>query len=250
VANIVRKFSWNKMTENGKDDQGWSWKELDTANARPVYERDGLKLLAAFMQHSDNKPPQQRLTCHKAVVDSKTQPPTTTCDKSVMLVQDVGATFGSGGWFTSNTSAKMNLDNWSGKNLWKKAGTDGAPRACQAALRKSLAAKDGLSDPEISEDGRRFDAGLMCQLSDQQIEDLFKASRAAEMPKYHNHDGSFKPGVDEASVVHQWVDAFKKKREELAKARCVWKDKPADLAVIDDPLGLPTVPNYCASKPF
>ena len=90
-ANIVRKFSWHKMTEAGKDDEGWSWKELDTVNGRPTYERDGLKLLAAFMQHSDNKPPQQRLTCHKADVDNKTQPPTTTCDKSVMLVQDVGA---------------------------------------------------------------------------------------------------------------------------------------------------------------
>jgi hypothetical protein len=250
LANIVRKFSWHKMTENGKDDEGWSWKELDTANGRPVYERDGLKLLAAFMQHSDNKPPQQRLTCHNVEVDTKTHPPTTTCDKSVMLVQDVGATFGGGGLFTSNDSAKMNVDVWSGKNLWNKAGTEGAPRACQAALRKSLAAKDGLDDPDISEDGRRFDAGLMCQLSDQQIEALFKVSRAAEMPKYHNHDGSFKSGVDEASVVRQWVEAFKKKREEVAKARCEWKDKPADLSVIDNPMGLPTVPNYCSSKPY
>ena len=250
VANIVRKFSWRKMTENGKDDEGWSWKELDTANGRPVYERDGLKLLAAFMQHSDNKPPQQRLTCHKVDVDTKTQPPTTTCDKSVMLVQDVGATFGGGGWFTSNDSAKMNIDIWSGKKLWSKAGTESAPQACRAILRKSLAAKDGLSDPAISEDGRRFDAGLMCQLSDQQIEALFKVSRAAEMPKYHNHDGSFKSGVDEASVVQQWVAAFKKKREELAQARCEWKDKPADLSVIENPMNLPKVPNYCSSKPF
>jgi len=250
LANIVRKFSWRKMTENGKDDEGWSWKELDTANGRPVYERDGLKLLAAFMQHSDNKPPQQRLTCHKVDVNSKTQPPATTCDKSVMLVQDVGATFGGGGWFTSNSSAKMNIDIWSGKRLWSKAGTESAPQACRAILRKSLAAKDGLSDPAISEDGRRFDAGLMCQLSDRQIEALFKLSRAAEMPKYHNSDGSFKSGVDEASVLQQWVTAFKKKREELAQARCEWKEKPADLSAIENPMSLPTVLNYCSSKPF
>jgi hypothetical protein len=250
VANIVRKLPGHKMTEIGKDDQGWSWKELDTANGRPVYERDGLKLLAAFMQHSDNKPPQQRLTCHKVDVDGKTQPPSTTCDRSIMLVQDVGATFGSGGWFTSNTAAKMNIENWSGKKLWLSAGTDAAPHACQASLRKSLTAKDGLSNPGISEDGRRFDAGLMCQLSDQQIESFFRAARVAAMPKYHNQDGSFKPGVDEASVVHQWVDAFKKKREELASARCEWKDKPADLTLIDNPMGLAEVPNFCSSKPF
>jgi hypothetical protein len=70
------------------------------------------------------------------------------------------------------------------------------------------------------------------------------------MPQYHNGDGSFKPGVDEASVVHQWVDAFKKKREDLAKARCEWKEKPADLAAIDNPMALPAVPNLCSAKPF
>jgi hypothetical protein len=248
-ATIVRKFPWHKMTEAGKPDEGWSWKELDSANGRPTSERDGLKLLAAFIVHSDNKPPQQRLVCHKVDMDSKT-PPSTTCDKSVMLVQDVGASFGGGGLFTSNDSAKMNLHEWAGHSLWKSAGTDGAPKQCQATLRKSLTAHDGLSDPVISEEGRRLDAGLMCQLSDHQIEDLFKSSRAAEMPQYHNGDGSFKPGVDEASVVRQWVEAFKQKREELAKARCEWKEKPADLASIDNPMALPTVPNFCSAKPF
>jgi hypothetical protein len=249
-ATIVRKFPWHKMTEAGKDDEGWSWKELDTDNARPTYERDGLKLLASFMKHSDNKPPQQRLDCHKVDVDDKTQPPTVSCDKSVMLIQDVGATFGGGGAFTSNASAKMNLEVWSKTKLWNKVGTDGAPKQCQAALSKSLTASGGLSNPAISEEGRRFDAGLLCQLSDHQIEDLFKVSRAAEMPKYHNSDGSFKSGVDEATVVREWVEAFKQKREDLAKGRCEWKEKPADLTVIDNPMALPAVPNYCSVKPF
>jgi hypothetical protein len=249
-ATIVRKFPWHKMTEIGKDEEGWSWKELDTANGRPTYERDGLKLLGAFIQHSDNKPPQQRLVCHKVEADNKAQPPTTACDKSVMLVQDVGASLGSGGLFTFNGSAKMNIDNWSNKKLWSSVGTDTAPRQCRAALTKSLTAHGGLSNPSISEEGRRFDANLMCQLSDHQIEELFKASRAAEMPKYHNKDGSFKPGVDEASVIQKWVVAFKAKREDLAKGRCEWKEKPADLTVIDNPSNLPTVPNFCSAKPF
>lgn len=242
-ATIVRKFDWHKMTELGKPEQGWSWKELDAANGRPTYERDGLKLLAAFIQHSDNKPPQQRLVCHK--VDENG-----VCDKSVMLVQDVGASWGDGGWFTSNDSAKMNIDTWSNRKLWASAGSEASPRQCKAALRKSLTAHDGLSDPAISEEGRRFDANLLCQLSDQQLADMFKVSRAAAMPKYHNSDGSFKPGVDEASVVQKWVVAFKAKREQLAAARCEWKDKPADLALIDNPAKLPTVPNYCTAKPY
>jgi hypothetical protein len=167
-----------------------------------------------------------------------------------MLVQDVGATFGSGGAFTSNTGAKMNLQNWSSTSLWNKVGTDAAPKPCEATLHKSLTATDGLSNPAISEEGRRFDAGLMCQLSDHQIEQLFEVSRASEMPEYHNHDGSFKTGVTDASVVQKWVAAFKQKREDLAKGRCQWKEKPADLKVVDNPMGLASVPNFCVAKLF
>lgn len=249
-ATIVRKFSWEKMTEAGKPDEGWSWKELDTVNERPTYERDGLKLLAVFLQHSDNKPPQQRLDCHKVDVDDKTQPATVTCDKSVMLVQDVGATFGGGGLFTFNGSAKMNLDEWSGKKLWISVGTDASPRQCRGRLQKSIAARDGLENPAISEEGRRLDAGLMCQLSDQQIRQLFVLSRAAAMPKYHNRDGSFKAGENEDKITEEWVTAFKTRREELASGRCEWKQKPADLSVIENPLGLAEVPNFCTAKPY
>ena len=216
-ANIVRKFSWKKMTESGKDDEGWSWKELDSANGRPTYERDGLKLLAAFMKHSDNKPPQQRLTCHKVDVDTKDY----SANDYLRRVRDAGA--GRRGdvrgrrLFTSNDGAKMNLDNWSKTSLWNKVGTDGSPKPCQATLHNSLTAKDGLKDPAISEEGRRLDAGLMCQLTDQQISDLFTVARASEMPEYHNKDGSFKTGVTDASVVQKWVAAFKQKREDLAR---------------------------------
>ncbi len=249
-ATIVRKSMGHKMYEVGKDDEGWSWKEFETDNGRPSYEKDGLKLIAAFIVHSDNKPPQQRLVCDDVKVDQTTNPLTTTCAQSRMIVQDVGASFGGGGWFTSNGTAKMNLKEWSGSRIWKKVGTDTSPRQCQAGLRKSLTAKDGLGDPEISEEGRRFTAGLLCQLTDHQIEDFFRAARVSAMPQYHNHDGTFKSGQDETSILRQWVDAFKAKREDVAKGRCEWKNQPADLTAIDNPMGLATVPNSCAARPF
>jgi hypothetical protein len=249
-ATIVRKYPGHKMYEVGKAEEGWSWDELSADNGRPLYEKDGLRLLAAFIKHSDNKPPQQRLVCDKVHVDEKTQPFTTTCDNSIMLVQDVGATFGGGGLFTDNTKAKMNLHVWSSTKLWNKVGTEGAPKQCQAELQNSLTAHGGLKNPNISEDGRRFLAGLMCQLTDEQIKDLFVLSRAVQMPEHHNKDGSFKAGVTEDSVIQEWVTAFKQKREDLAKGRCEWKQKPADLTVIDNPAGLATVPNYCTAKPY
>ena len=46
---------------------GWSWRELDlvdeSAGGAPAAQRDALKLLAVFMQHTDTKRKQQRLLC-------------------------------------------------------------------------------------------------------------------------------------------------------------------------------------------
>ena len=169
-----------------------------------------------------------------------------------MLIQDVGATWGGGGAFTSGTNAKMNLKEWSGKNVWKKVGsaTSSNPPDCQASLTKSFTAKDGLDDPMISEEGRRFAAGLMCQLTDAQIQELFTSARVSMSTDYRNHDGTFKSGFDEQKVVAAWVAEFKKKREDVAAGRCKWKNKPADLSVVDNPAGLATVPNNCSAKLF
>lgn len=251
---IERKAKGRKMYEIGQEDQGWSWKEFETVG-RPSYEKDGLKMIAAFIIHSDNKPAQQRLVCDGVQVDQSTKPFTTTCKASRVLVQDTGATFGGGGKTTNKTSAKMNLGEWSKKRVWKKVGTSSTPGApgnqeCQAELPKSWAAKDGLGDPIISEEGRRFAAGLMCQLSDRQISDLFIVARVAEQSDVRNGDGSFKNGLNEAAVVQLWVDAFKRKREDLAAGRCRMKTPPADLTAIDNPAGLPTVPNFCKVRPF
>lgn len=252
-AIIIRKFPGRKMYEAGNEAEGWSWKEFQDLNGRPTYEKDGLKLLAAFMVHSDNKPEQQRLVCDGVTVNQSTKPFTTTCETSKMLIQDVGATFGGGGAFTNNNTAKVNLNEWSGKKLWKKVGSGTAGPdcpVCQAQLTKSLTAKDGLQDPTISEEGRRFAAGLLCQLSDQQIKDLFTSARVAEMPVHHNSDGSFKPGESEDSIVQQWVEAFKQRREDLVGGRCRWNTQPPDLAKIDNPAGLSSVPNYCSARAF
>jgi hypothetical protein len=240
-AVIERRLAGDRMEEVGKEDQGWSWKEFEGVN-RPVFEKDGLKMIAAFILHGDNKPAQQRMMCDGVQVDPNTTPFKTTCGESRMYVQDTGATLGGAGGTTNGTSAKMNLKEWSGKKVWKKVGRVPDDVECQAELPKSWAATDGLGHPMVSEDGRRFAAGLLCQLSDAQLENLFKLSRVAELPENRN--------TSEAVVVQQWVQAFKKKREELAAGRCRWKSRPADLRVIDNPLGLPAVQNFCQASPF
>jgi len=74
----------------------------------------------------------------------------------------------------------------------------------------------------------------MCQLSDGQIEELFKVRVQRRCRSITTKTVVSKTGVDEASVIRQWVDAFKQKREQLAAGRCEWKEKPADLTAIDN----------------
>ena len=67
-----------------------------------------------------------------------------------------------------------------------------------------------LENPQISEAGRQFLSGLLMQLSDAQLRDLFDVSRFAER----------KEGTRRPPTVDEWVDAFKKKRGEIASRTC------------------------------
>src|SRR5258707_1178968 len=66
-ALIERKPLGHLMLEENDKTAGWSWSELDLvdpgAGGAPQEQRDALRLLAAFIQHSDSKAEQQRLLC-------------------------------------------------------------------------------------------------------------------------------------------------------------------------------------------
>jgi hypothetical protein len=62
-----------------------------------------------------------------------------------------------------------------------------------------------LDHPVISEDGRSFLAGLITQLSDAQLHDLFDVSRF-ERRSHHSAD--------------EWVDVFKRKRDQIVQRTC------------------------------
>jgi hypothetical protein len=75
------------------ENSGWAFSELDELGPDSPKDvrtqRDALKLLASFIQHSDSKPSNQRILC----------PPgqeigTTGCRAPVLLIQDLGITFG------------------------------------------------------------------------------------------------------------------------------------------------------------
>ena len=198
-AAIERLMPGDEMEANGKS--GWSWSELDdvdeTKGGAPLAHRDALKLLAVFMQHTDSKDVQQRLVCLDSVL--KETLGDGRCAHPFMMLNDVGRTFGKANVFNKDKPSSMNLKAWASMPIWKhKTG-------CVAEMPKSMTGT--LDMPKIREAGRKFLAGLLTQLSDQQIHDLFEVARVTRRQR-------------DASV-DDWVAAFEKKRDEITSRTCV-----------------------------
>jgi hypothetical protein len=203
-AAIERKMPGEEI--EASDTVGWSWPELDDVDERaggaPLAERDALKLMAVFIQHTDSKPEQQRLTClsSREEIDAEGG-----CSRPFMMIDDLGATFGRANLFNKNELSGANFERWSKTPVWKDADR------CVGNLPKSQTGT--LVDPVISETGRRFLADLLVQLSDSQLRDLFEVARFPERPRNVTGTG---PGAS----ADEWVDAFKEKRDEIVNHAC------------------------------
>jgi hypothetical protein len=193
--------------------EGWSWNELvrvrEDAGGAPLAQRDALILLAAFIQHTDSKPVQQRLLCAKtrgAKAKASGSPADEGCAVPVMMIDDLGMTFGRANFTNSGDRGSMNLDAWSKLPVWKD------PARCIAGLSHSYSGT--LTDPQVSEEGRRFLADLLSQLTDEQLRDMFTAARVDLRTRVPNDPRS---GL---ATVAEWVDAFKVKRAQIVENTC------------------------------
>jgi hypothetical protein len=207
VASIQRKAAGREMVSS--DISGWEWPELDLVDPRaggaPRAQRDALKLLAAFIQHTDSKPEQQRLLCLDPRA-KKDEEPDETCQASVMMVHDLGLTFGRANLFNRQPIGSTNLVQWSSVPVWTSAtGT------CVANIPRSQTGT--LDNPLITEGGRTFLAELLVKLTDAQLRDLFEVSR---FPRY----STLTAASPDTTTVAQWVEAFKKKRAEIVNRAC------------------------------
>jgi hypothetical protein len=134
--------------------------------------------------------------------DPKGQEP---CTETVMLVHDLGQTFGHANIFNRSSVGSVNLEEWSQASIWKD------PARCVGNLKRSFSGT--LDNPPISEEGRKFLADLLTQLSDTQVHQLFEVSR---FPKRW----PAAPSASESATIDRWVDAFKQKRNEVANHTC------------------------------
>ena len=189
------------------EDSGWKWSELDEIGPDSPPDarahRDALKLLAAFIQHSDSKPDNQRLFCPEGQEMGEKG-----CHAPALMIHDLGLTFGAAS-FLNKAKHAVSFEHWQEEPVWKDRGK------CIAQLKGSIT--DHFSHPEISEAGRAFLAGLLIQLTDAQLRDLFESARIERRSAHVRGDP--KDDLPVASV-DQWVEAFKTKRAEIVNHRC------------------------------
>jgi hypothetical protein len=242
------------IASTASPDQGWTFGELETAIAslppgahrdRQRMHFDALSLLAVFLQHGDRKPSQQRLACLGTVDadagdihglsadDSQSfslpvlfeRPSSRACNGgTVATLQDIGATFGAAGQFTSRVKAKMHLASWAGVPIFGPPSAADLRRdaggwiPCYGRLTASGTAGDGARDnPKIGEAGRAFLAAQFARLTPDHVRALFEAARVHDIGEPHtwrDRHGVQYNGID------AWTAVFADKVGQIAQATC------------------------------
>jgi len=205
IASIQRKAEGHELET--RDISGWQWPELDQVDPRaggaPRAHRDALKLLAVVLQHTDSKAEQQRLLC---LGPRGKDEASEGCALPVMMVHDLGLTFGHANLFNRADLGSVNLQAWSSTPVWTAS-----TGSCIGNMPKSQTGT--LDNPIIGEEGRKFLADLLLQLTDAQLRDLFDVSR------FPRRSASSAASPD-TSTLSQWVEAFKGKRAEIVNRVC------------------------------
>lgn len=193
-VSVERKMAGREIEADAHE--GWDWDELsevDPARGGATRaELDAFRLMAVFLSHWDNKATNQRLACEER--DGAGDDPRAPCRTPLLLMQDVGATFGPG---------KVRHKPWTSTPIWADATT------CLTGL-ESMPYEGGRFEPtHISEGGRAMLAAKLEQLSEAQIRTLFLAARFPD-PDTRTVTGDVTP----------WVKTFQDKVRQIAGRTC------------------------------
>jgi hypothetical protein len=188
TAVIERRLQGRKI-EAPPRHVGWAWYELykvdEARGGSPLAELDALRLMAMFLAHWDNKAENQRLLC-----PPDAERPDGFCHRPIAILQDVGATFG---------PTKLDLHNWRSTPIWVNR------RSCTVSMKSLPWNGATFPDWKISEEGRVLLLGLLEQLSDQQVRDLFEGSGITTLDQLSG----------EGRNANNWVGAFRDKVEQI-----------------------------------
>ena len=171
--------------------EGWDWNELERVSpskgGASRAEIDALRLMAIFLAHWDNKSTNQRLLCEDGHGGYDPQAP---CRRPLLMLQDLGATFG---------PTKVRHETWAQTPIWANGSR------CVVSMQDMPYHGSNFRPVQISEDGRVLLGGRLKQLSEPQIRALFQSA------------GFPDPATGRATgEVTPWVRTFQDKVREIA----------------------------------
>ena len=194
----VREYEWAGVERKFEGEsievphyEGWDWWELD--RVKPEVggasrdDLDTLRLMAVFLAHWDNKHPNQRLVCPGKDVDDEEQP-VVTCEAPILMLQDVGATFG---------PTKVNFQGWRTAPIWK------GDTGCVIGMETLPYGGAGFRPAPITDAARVNLGRRLSALSDAQIRQLFEGARFPD------------PATGEPGDVSAWVSLFKERVRQI-----------------------------------
>jgi hypothetical protein len=168
--------------------QGWAWFELEASHATQT-DLDAFRLLAVFLAHWDNKSENQRLVC----LDKSPGATPEACARPLLMIQDLGATFG---------PLKVDLAEWSSRPIW-------ADRSrCTVSMRSFPYRGATFVDARISEGGRVQLGRQLSAMSSDDIRKLFSDAR------FH----VFYSGTDDEKDLAAWTAAFRRRVDQIVNA--------------------------------
>jgi hypothetical protein len=188
-AAIERKFDGSPIELPNAE--GWAWWELaniDPAAGAGRTDLDAMRLLAVFLAHWDNKAENQRLVCLDAPSSIDTP-----CARPLLMLQDLGATFG---------PAKANLARWSSTRVWADRAT------CTVSMRALPFHGGTFPDARISEAARARVAAQLGAFTNAEIKGLFAAAR---FPEHYS-------STDDDRDLEAWLAAFRGRLEQINEA--------------------------------
>ena len=190
--------------------QGLGYDELskiDVMSGATAPQIDAFRLLAVFMNHSDNHSSNQALVCLEKKKDIVTElgddlGRTSACENPVVEIKDAGVTFGTGyGLFSPYRGLALN--EWQKAKIWKN------DNDCTVDIQGIRG--NSFHAVRISEAGRREFANRLNTLSRQRVTDLFNGIDISTLP-FRGHP--------EYNDVGAWVQVFFDKAQAINNKRC------------------------------
>jgi hypothetical protein len=171
--------------------EGWAFFELDLIDPKkggaPRAHVDALRLLAVLLSHWDNKAENQRLVC----LSETDWPEGGKCSKPFAMLQDVGSAWG---------PRKVDLPEWEKAPMWSDRKT------CTTSMDHLPYHGATFTPVKISEAGRKHLGNLLTQLSDAQLDALFRSAR------FDRPTGFV---VQQTTPIAEWVRVFKLKVKQV-----------------------------------